>query len=53
MKELFANADIGTFGLILFFALFCIVVGWTLRPGAKNKYKQHGEIPFREDQKDD
>jgi len=53
MKELFANADIGIFGLILFFMFFCLVVAWTLRPSAKSKYKTYGEIPFKEDQKND
>lgn len=53
MKELFANADVGTFGLILFFVFFCVVVAWTLRPSAKSKYKEFGEIPLKEDKKND
>lgn len=51
MKELFANADVGITGLILFLIIFCCAVLWTMRPSAKGKYKKHGEIPLREDQK--
>ncbi len=50
MKELFANADAGITGLILFLVIFCGAVLWTMRPSAKLKYKKYGEIPLREDQ---
>lgn len=49
MKELFANADAGMAGLIFFLVLFLGVVAWLFRPGAKTTYKQHSEIPLRED----
>lgn len=53
MKELFANYDAGMIGLLIFFGVFCAAVAWTLRPSARGEYKEHGEIPFREDQKND
>lgn len=53
MKELFANADIGIIGLILFFIFFCVAVAWTMRPSAKSHYIEHGKIPLREDHKND
>lgn len=48
MKEMFANADHGLVGLLFFFAFFVVVTLWTLRPWAKNKYKDHGNIPLEE-----
>lgn len=48
MKQLFASADAGLIGLIFFFVFFCAVVLWTFRPGAKNKYKKHGQLPLEE-----
>jgi len=53
MKEMFANADIGIIGLIIFFILFCCVVVWTLRPSARQNYKKYGEIPIREERNND
>jgi len=49
MKEIFANPAMGLLGLMFFFAFFCAVLLWVLRPGAKKKYKQDAEIPFKED----
>ncbi len=51
MKQIFASADFGFVGLMFFFAFFTIVVLWTFRPGAKNKYKDHGDIPLKENDK--
>ncbi len=48
MKELFANPDLGLIGLLFFFVFFCAVTVWTLRPGAKKAYLDHGDIPLRE-----
>ena len=49
MKQLFASGDSGMIGLMVFFAVFCLVVGWVLRPGAKEKYQECSEIPLKED----
>lgn len=48
MKSYFANPDIGIIGLLFFFVFFCVVVFWTYRPGAKNKYQDLGNIPLTE-----
>ncbi|MGH1377937.1 MAG: cbb3-type cytochrome c oxidase subunit 3 [Alphaproteobacteria bacterium] len=48
MKQIFASADFGLVGLIFFFVFFCGILLWTLRPGAKKTYKEHGNIPFQE-----
>lgn len=53
MKELFANSDAGITGLIIFFIVFCLAVAWLFRPGSKKQYTEYGEIPLREDKKDD
>jgi cytochrome c oxidase cbb3-type subunit 4 len=50
MKELFASPAMGLLGLLFFFAFFCGAVLWVMRPGAKKKYKQDAEIPFKEDE---
>lgn len=49
MKHFFADASLGTIGLIFFFVFFCAAVAWTFRPGAKGQYKQHGDIPLNDD----
>ncbi len=49
MKTLFANAEFGLAGLILFFALFVGVLIWLYRPGAKDKFKKLGNIPLEDD----
>lgn len=48
MKELFANADAGLYGLLFFFVFFCAVALWTFRPGAKKHYQDQGKIPLKE-----
>jgi len=50
MKELFANADLGLLGLLFFFAFFCAVLLWVMRPGSKAQYKRDSEIPLKEDE---
>jgi len=50
MKSFFADPDIGLFGLLFFFAFFCIVTLWTFRPGVKKTYQHHGGIPLRDDE---
>lgn len=51
MKEFFADPYVGLAGLLFFFAFFCVATFWTFRPGAKNKYKDHANIPMRENDK--
>ena len=53
MKELFANADAGLYGLVIFFVFFIAAVAWLFRPGASKKYKSYGEIPLKEDGRND
>ncbi|MAF97032.1 MAG: CcoQ/FixQ family Cbb3-type cytochrome c oxidase assembly chaperone [Micavibrio sp.] len=48
MKEFFADADAGLYGLLFFFAFFCVVLLWTFRPGAKKQYEDQGNIPLKE-----
>jgi len=48
MKELFASGGAGMIGLLFFFLFFCAVTIWTFRPGAKNTYKKHGDMPLTE-----
>lgn len=52
MKEMFANADIGLFGLLLFFAIFIGVLVWVTQPSFKEKSKQYSHIPLRDDRND-
>lgn len=49
MKELFANHDAGILGLLIFVAIFAVVVGWIFRPGSSKIYKNYGEIPLKDD----
>ena len=53
MKEMFADPDLGLIGLLFFFTFFCAVTLWTFRPGAKNTYKKHGEIPLDDNSQGD
>lgn len=46
MKHFFADPNLGLIGLLFFFLFFCGVTLWTFRPGAKGKYKKHGDIPL-------
>jgi cbb3-type cytochrome oxidase subunit 3 len=48
MKEIFASADAGLVGLLIFFAFFAIVTAWTFRPGAKQHYQNYGQIPLND-----
>ena len=48
MKALFASADFGLVGLLLFFGLFVGILVWLFRPGAKKKFKQFGDIPLED-----
>ncbi len=50
MKSFFASADAGMVGLLFFFAFFCAVLIWVMRPGSKKKYDEHAEIPLNEDE---
>ena len=50
MKEVFASASFGLIGLIFFFVFFSVVTLWTFRPGAKNTYKELGNIPLQENE---
>ena len=49
MKQLFASGDSGIIGLMIFFAVFCLIVFWVLRPGSKETYQECSEIPLKED----
>ncbi|HBR68446.1 MAG TPA: hypothetical protein DEA55_03625 [Rhodospirillaceae bacterium] len=44
----FSSAIAGVAGLLLFFIFFVVMAVWTFRPGAKDKYKDDSNIPFRE-----
>lgn len=35
-------------GLVLFFTIFLIVVGWAFFPGNKKKFERYGKIPLKE-----
>lgn len=49
MKSLFASADFGMVGLVLFFTLFLGVLVWLFWPGKTQKFKEHGTIPLKDD----
>lgn len=49
MKEFFASQAFGMTGLLLFFALFSGVLVWLFLPGAREKFKKHGNIPFKDE----
>ncbi|MCB1538829.1 MAG: cbb3-type cytochrome c oxidase subunit 3 [Rhodospirillales bacterium] len=51
MSRLFANADIGLYGLLFFFTIFCGVVIWTFRPGARNEYDKMAKLPLEENER--
>tara|TARA_B100000378_G_C17992428_1_gene394299 strand:- start:664 stop:828 length:165 start_codon:yes stop_codon:yes gene_type:complete len=48
VKELFASAGAGLYGLLFFFIFFCAVAFWTFRPGKKKHYQDMGNIPLEE-----
>ncbi len=43
----FISQNAGMIGLFFFFILFGILISWLFRPGAKSKYKEYGNIPFK------
>ena len=43
----------GLTGLLFFFIFFVVIVSWLFRPGAKDKYKEYGNIPLNEGGKDE
>lgn len=49
MKALFASANAGTIGLIIFFVIFCGIVVWALRPKNKEHIESHKYIPLAEE----
>lgn len=49
MKELYADPIVGIIGLLFFFVLFSGILIWLFRPGAKEKFKDYGNIPLRND----
>ena len=52
MKELFANADVGLFGLLFFFTVFVGISVWAYMPKRKAEIEQLKNIPLREDNHD-
>lgn len=50
MKHFFADANMGLIGLLFFFAFFCIMLLWVMRPGSKRDYQKKSEIPLNEDE---
>lgn len=48
MKEYFANADAGLFGLLIFFIFFVTMLIWLFRPGSAASYKKFGNIPLKD-----
>lgn len=49
MKEVFANSTAGMIGLLFFFFLFVGILIWLYHPGAKEKFKEHGNIPLKDE----
>jgi cytochrome c oxidase cbb3-type subunit 4 len=49
-EELRHFAD--SWGLLLLTVVFLGAVLWAIRPGARNRYREQAEIPFRYDEKD-
>ena len=39
----------GLIGLLFFFMFFTLVGLWTFRPGAKEEYQSHAQIPLQDD----
>lgn len=52
MKHIFASADYGLLGLLLFFCFFLCAVFWTMRPSAKRRYDRFADIPLKEETND-
>ena len=51
MKELFADANAGMIGLLIFVIFFIGILIWVFRPGSTKHYKDAGQIPLEEDEK--
>ncbi|MCK5042123.1 MAG: cbb3-type cytochrome c oxidase subunit 3 [Sphingomonadales bacterium] len=49
MEELVQSPLWGAISLIFFVAFFIGVVVWIFRPGAKETYKECGEIPVKKE----
>lgn len=45
----FISDNAGLIGLLFFFSFFTAVALWTFRPGAKEKYTNYANIPFKDD----
>lgn len=45
----FLSDHAGLIGLIFFVSVFLIILIYVFRPGSKQKYKSHGNIPFKGD----
>ena len=50
MKALFADQAAGVIGLLLFFGFFIGMLVWLFWPGKKDIFKEHGEIPLKDDE---
>jgi cytochrome c oxidase cbb3-type subunit 4 len=42
-----------SWGLLLMTVVFAAAVLWTLRPGARGRYREQAEIPFKHSDKGD
>ncbi len=49
MKELFASQTYGLLGLFIFLTLFLGILVWLMLPGAKEKFKEYGQIPLKDE----
>ena len=49
MKELFASSTAGITGLLFFFFLFVGILIWLYRPGAREEFQEHGNIPLKDE----
>lgn len=53
MKQLFASADFGLFGLLFFFVIFLGVALWTYSPSRKKDIEALKNIPLHDEDHDD
>lgn len=42
-----------SWGLLAMVLVFAGAVLWVLRPGSRERYREHAEIPFKHDEKKD
>ena len=48
--ELFDNTSLpGIISLLVFFLFFVGIIAWVFRPGSKDRYREAGDIPLKED----